>query len=78
MMIATIYFWKNEQLHTYRGYSDTDSIRDTQFMECYAVDSSNAAADMCYGKYLKTGWQPIPLENFPKAFRTTLLLLGIT
>lgn len=77
-MLSTIYFWKNKQLHTYQGYSATDSIRDTQFMGCYAVDSSNAAADMRYGKYLKTGWQPIPLEKFPKVFRTHLLLLGIT
>ena len=77
-MISTIYFWKDEQLHTYQGDSDTDSIRDTQFMDCYAVDSSNAAADMRYGKYLKTGWRPVPLEEFPKAFCTTLLLLGIT
>ena len=77
-MVSTIYFWKDEQLHTYQGDSDTDSIRDTQFMDCYAVDSANAAADMRYGKYLKTGWKPVPLEDFPKEFRTTLLLLGIT
>ena len=77
-MISTIYFWKDEQLYTYQGYSDTDSIRDTQFMYCYAVDSANAAADMRYGKYLKTGWKPDPLEDFPKEFRTVLLLLGIT
>ena len=77
-MISTIYFWKNKQLHIYQGYSDTDSIRDTQFTNCYAVDSGNAAADMRYGKYLKTGWKHVPLEEFPKAFRTHLLLLGIT
>ena len=77
-MISTIYFWKNKQLYTYQGYSDADSIRDTQFTNCYAVDSSNVAADMRYGKYFKRGWIHIPLEEFPKAFRTHLLLLGIT
>ena len=77
-MVSTIYFWKDEQLHTYQGYSDTDSIRDTQFMDCYAVDSGNTKVDMRYGKYLKTGWKPVPLEDFPKEFRTVLLLLGIT
>ena len=76
-MIFTIYFWKNKQLHTYQGYSDTDSIKDTQFTNCYAVDSANAAVDMRYGKYLKTGWKHVPLNEFPKQFRTTLLLLGI-
>ena len=77
-MISTIYFWKNEQLHTYQGDSHTDYIRDTQFMDCYAVDSSNAAANMRYGNYTRDGWRHIPLGEFPKVFRTHLLLLGIT
>ena len=77
-MISTIYFWKDEQLHTYQGDSHTEAIRDTQFTNCYAVDSGNTALDLRYGKYLKTGWKPILLEKFPKEFRTHLLLLGIT
>ena len=77
-MVSTIYFWKYEQLHTYQGDSDTGSIKDTQFMECYAVDSSSAALDLRYGKYTKGGWVSVPLEEFPKAFRTVLLLLGVT
>ena len=77
-MISTIYFWKDEQLHIYQGDSDTDSIRATQFMDCYAVDSGNAAANMRYGNYKWDGWRHIPLEEFPKEFLTTLLLLGIT
>ena len=77
-MISIIYFWKNEQLHTYQGDSDTDSIKDTQFMECYGVDSSNAATSMRYGKYTKNGWKHIPLDEFPKEFRANLLLLGIS
>ena len=77
-MISTIYFWKNKQLHTYEGDNDAESIRDTQFTNCYAVDSANAAADMRYGKYTKIDWEPTPLDEFPKEFLTTLLLLGIT
>ena len=77
-MLSTIYFWKNEQLHTYQGYSDADSIRSTQFIDCYAVDSSNAAANMRYGNYTWDGWRHVPLEKFPPEFRTALLLLGIT
>ena len=77
-MASTIYFWKNEQLHTYQGDSDTDSIKDSQFMDCYAVDSGYAAANMRYGNYTWNGWRHIPLEEFPKVFRTHLLLLGIT
>ena len=76
-MISTIYFWKNKQLHTYQGYSDTDSIRDTQFMDCYAVDSDCAAVTMRFGKYTWDGWRHVPLNEFPKQFRTVLLLLGI-
>ena len=77
-MVSTIYFWKDEQLHTYKGYSDVGSIKATQFMDCYAVDSGNAAANMRYGNYTWDGWRHTPLEEFPKAFRTRLLLLGIT
>ena len=77
-MTSTIYFWKDEQLHTYQGHNDASSIKYTQFMECYAVDSSNAAANMRYGNYTWNGWRHIPLEEFPKLFRTNLLLLGIT
>lgn len=77
-MLSTIYFWKNKQLHTYQGDNNGETIRTTKFTNCYAVDSANAAADLRYGKYLKTGWKHVPLEEFPKAFRTTLLLLGVT
>ena len=77
-MISAIYFWKDKQLHVYQGYNDAESIRETQFTHCYAVDSGNTALDLRYGKYLKNEWKHIPLKKFPKAFRTTLLLLGIT
>ena len=77
-MISTIYFWKDKQLHTYQGDNTGETIRTTKFTNCYAVDSANAAVDMRYGKYLKTGWKHVPLNEFPKQFRTTLLLLGIT
>lgn len=77
-MISTIYFWKDEQLHTYQGYSDAAYIRETQFTHCYAVDPTYAAANMRYGEYTEDEWKHIPLKKFPKAFRTTLLLLGIT
>ena len=77
-MISTIYFWKDEQLYTYQGYSDVGSIRNTQFMYCYAVDSASAAVDMRYGKYVKGMWRHVPLDEFPPEFRTALLHLGIT
>jgi len=77
-MASIIYFWKNEQLHTYEGDSDTDSIKETQFIDCYAVDSAHAAINMRYGRYTEDGWKHILLDEFPKAFRTNLLLLGIT
>ena len=77
-MVSSIYFWKDEHLHTYQGDSDTDSIRDTQFMDCYAVDPGYAAVTMRFGKYTEDGWRHVPLEDFPKEFRTHLLLLGIT
>ena len=77
-MPSTIYFWKNEQLHTYERYDDQDSIRVAEFADCYAVYSGYETAHMRYGKYTKRGWMPVPLEDFPKSFLTTLLLLGIT
>lgn len=77
-MTCIIYFWKNEQLHTYGGDSDTDSIKETQFIDCYAVDSGHAAINMRYGRYTEDVWEHVPLEEFPKAFRNNLLLLGIS
>lgn len=77
-MISTIYFWKNEQLHIYKGDNDPDSIRAAKFADCYAVDSGYEKETMRYGKYTEYGWGPVLLEKFPKEFRTNLLLLGIT
>ena len=77
-MLCTIYFWKDKQVHIYEGNSTGEAIRDTGFYRCFAVDTSIKSADLRYGVYTKTGWKHIPLEEFPKTFRTTLLLLGIT
>ena len=76
-MISTIYFWKDKRVHIYQGDNHGDSIRNTEFIACYAIDT-NEIANMRYGKYFKTGWKHIPLEEFPKEFRTVLLLLGVT
>lgn len=76
-MLSTIYFWKGKRVHIYEGDNHGESIRNTEFIDCYAIDS-NEIENMRYGKYLKTGWKHIPLEEFPKEFRTHLFLLGIT
>ena len=77
-MQNTIYFWKNGQVCTYHGYTDTKSIENTEFIGCFAVDTEHTE-EMRYGRYnRKTGWNHIPLEKFPKKFRTHLLLLGVT
>ena len=77
-MIATIYFWKEGTVHKYIGDNNTDTVCETEFIGCFAVDTL-CTLSMRYGKYLKSsGWEPIPIEQFPKKFRTHLLLLGIT
>lgn len=77
-MISTIYFWKDKQVCKYYGHSDTETICETEFIGCFAVDT-DCIAEMRHGKYMKRlGWKHIPLEQFPKKFRTHLLLLGIT
>ena len=76
--MATIYFWKDKQVYVYEGDNYADTIRESVFYRCFAVDTSDKGADMRYGVYLDTGWKHIPLEKFPKAFRTNLLLLGIS
>lgn len=77
-MLSIIYFWKDKQVQVYEGHNDSLSIRDAGFYHCFAVDSYSVSTDMRYGKYFKRGWEHVPLEEFPKAFRTNLLLLGIT
>lgn len=43
----------------------------------WCVDTKYAAEDLRYGKYNRLGWEYAPLEEFPKAFRMHLLLLGV-
>lgn len=76
-MQSTIYFWKNNQTHIYKGHSDVKSIKRTDFMNCVAVDLE-CIEEMRHGKYTELGWEHIPIHQFPKEFRTHLLLLGVT
>lgn len=77
-MHKPIYFWKDGQVCKYHGFSDADAIRQTEFMRCFAVDTSYDDEALRYGKYLKNGWSAVPLHHFPPEFRTHLLLLGVT
>ena len=77
-MFSAVYFWKNKQLHVYEGDNSTQSVKEAGFERCFAVDTFSETPSLRYGKYLKRGWVPIPLEKLPKAFRTNLLLLGIS
>ena len=77
-MISTIYFWKGETVHKYIGDSDSDTVCETEFIGCFAIDTE-CTLDMRYGKYFKkAGWKHVPIEQFPKKFRIHLLLLGVT
>ena len=77
-MREPIYFWKGGQVCKYHGHTDAESIEDTEFTACFAVDTA-CIGEMRYGIYTRrSGWYHIPLEQFPKEFRTHLLLLGVT
>lgn len=77
-MYEPIYFWKDGQVCKYHGHTDSESIKDTEFLDCFAVDTV-CTEEMRYGMYKRrSGWNHIPLEKFPKEFRTHLLLLGVT
>ena len=77
-MHSAIYFWKGKQVHLYEGDNTLDTVLETEFDNCYSVDTSTSDPDLRYGKYLNSGWEHFPIEEFPKDFRTNLLLLGIT
>ena len=74
--MVDVYFWKDGQVHEYVGFTDADSIRKTEFTYCFAVDTK-CANNMRYGQYTSSGWKHVPIEVFPKKFRTHLLLLGV-
>lgn len=46
-------------------------------MYCVDADYPRSDSSMRYGKFFSYGWAPVELFNFPKEFKTALLLLGI-
>lgn len=77
-MLEPIYFWKDGQVCKYYGATNAEAIENTEFVACFAVDTA-CTEEMRYGMYKRrTGWNHIPIEKFPKKFRTHLLLLGIS
>jgi hypothetical protein len=72
----TYYFWSGSRVLGVDTIS-TAFARDA-VVNLLCLDTSCSEPTQRYGRLTNHGWQYVPLESFPKEFRTNLLLLGVT
>ena len=75
MTHSNIYFWTGAQVQVITAHDKVplDSFNQYCVDDAYSCDAPTGR----YGKFGHSGWEPQPLENFPKEFRMHLLLLGV-
>lgn len=72
------YFWVNGKIVTRDTWVSAEVARAEGLCEIPCVDAFEAQPDRRYGLFERgRGWAHIPIEQFPKAFRLELLLLGV-
>lgn len=74
----TQYFWVDGQVVISDHLVSLDGI-DKRLANAPCVDCSTQLTLGRYGSYNERGsWSPMPPEQFPKEFKTALLILGVT
>ena len=67
------YFWVDGEVVT---VGSALTIQDKIVVwDVLCIDTYEEAADLKYGQFTHAGWVPVPKEEFPKEFLTTVLLL---
>ena len=75
--MITAYFWKNGEVVPFGEFPYVDNVRKARLEGLYCVDVMEAVASQRYGMFHPVGrWVSVPLEQFPKEFLASLLLLG--
>ncbi len=77
--MGTAYFWKDGEVVVFGGYPYVDNVRKAGLENTYCVDLNDPLPSQRYGLFDPTQcWLSVPLEQFPKDFLTTLLLMGVS
>ena len=79
--MSATYFWDGEQLIIAPDQVWLENCKP--YLDMLCVDEYSLNASDRYGKYIEDDyrglwWKNISLADFPKEFRTQLLLLGVT
>ena len=75
--MSACYFWKDGQVIQINAPVYIDTAKKANVCTLFCVDSYESEPELRYGKFLRTGWEPVPLSDFPKEFLLTLLILGV-
>jgi hypothetical protein len=77
-MKPTAYFWKDGEVVEFFQLSYMENVREAGLENLFCLDVLEKNPPQRYGYFHPTKcWIPVPLEEFPKEFLTTLMLLGI-
>ena len=71
------YFWKDGKVIQLVAPVCFSDAKTAKVFNLFCVDDYEIDPELRYGKFLSTGWKPIPLSDFPKEFLQTLLILGV-
>ena len=71
------YFWKDGEVVPFGEFPYVDNVRKARLEGLYCVDVMETVASQRYGMFHPVEcWVSVPLEQFPKEFLASLLLLG--
>ena len=76
--MITAYFWKDGEVVPFGEFPYVDNVRKARLEGLYCVDVLETVASQRYGMFLPGKyWVSVPLEQFPKEFLASLLLLEV-
>ena len=73
--MPTLYFWKDGELLEYTGPTGAESV-PSRYYGLHCLDVTRTDPKLRFGTYYEGGWEPVPFEDFPAAFKSTTLLLA--
>jgi len=77
-MNGDCYLWDGHKVIHIPGWLGIDRAIALKVTRMPCVDTSEKSEPLRYGIFTGMGWESRELENFPTAFRTHLLLLGVS
>lgn len=72
-----VYFWKDGKVMQLVAPVYLSNAKTAKVFNLFCVDDYEIDPELRYGRFLNTGWEHIPLNDLPKEFLLTLLILGV-